>query len=408
MWKCPVCGTENIEEANFCKECGTKRGTVEELVPPEPVPESEPDPVPPEPVTEFVHEPEPGSFSHDPVPEPAPPGHVSRVRELLLIVLGGILAVTVVVTALNGGFSGLPFLPDRKGSAASAANSIDADTSVFSERSDDSGTPAVSELSDDSGILGSPDSDTTAPNPNSTVPASSESSDRAGVPSQTITPVPSAPAQTVTPVPSASAQTVTSVPSAPAQAITPEPSVPDNSNGAALNSTTEHRYEVFIEDVSWPEAFQRAKAKGGRLAIIRNENEWNKVYVALEQVNNPKASYYIGAIRDNSTASGPYYWVYDVEMNGSNSYKFLYFDDCDVTQQASLSGHWLSGEPSYQDTVSVSGGGTVTVPECCLAILRPSDGTGWWVNDENDYLLDAYPSPYDFHGKIGYIVEYDQ
>ena len=346
MWKCPVCGTENIEDANFCKECGTKRGTVD---------------------------------------EPTPHKPSSNPRKILIVVLGVVLAVTVVVTALNGGFSGLPFLPDRKGSAASAANSIDADTSVLSERSD-LGTPAVSELSDDSGIPGSPDSDTTAPNPNSTVPASSESSDRAGVPSQTVTPVPSAPAQTVTPV----------------------PSVPDNSNGAALNSTTEHRYEAFVEDVSWPEAFQRAKAKGGRLAIIRNENEWNKVYVALEQVNNPKASYYIGAIRDNSTASGPYYWVYDVEMNGSNSYKFLYFDDCDVTQQASLSGHWLSGEPSYQDTVSVSGGGTVTVPECCLAILRPSDGTGWWVNDENDYLLDAYPSPYDFHGKIGYIVEYDQ
>ena len=349
MWKCPVCGTENIEDANFCKECGTKRGTVD---------------------------------------EPTPHKPSSNPRKILIVVLGVVLAVTVVVTALSGGFSSLSFLLDGKGSAASSPDSID------------SGAPVLSANS--AGPV------TTAPGTDSTVQASSGSSDQASVPIQTVTPTPSAPAQTVTPTPSAPAQTVTPTPSAPAQTVTPVPSAPDSSNGAGLNSTTEHRYEAFIEDVSWPEAFQRAMAKGGRLAIIRNENEWNKVYAALEQVNNPKVIYYIGAVRDSSTDSGPYYWAYDVEMNGSDSYKYQYFDDYDVTQETALSGHWLSGEPSYQDTVSVSGGGTVTVSECCLAILRPSDGTGWWVNDENDNLLNAYPSPYDFHGKIGYIVEYDQ
>lgn len=192
------------------------------------------------------------------------------------------------------------------------------------------------------------------------------------------------------------------------QTITSAPSVTSALDGAALNTKAEHRYEAYVEDVTWPEAFERAKEKGGRLAIVRNENEWNKICTALDQISSTKVNYYIGAARDTSIDNGPYYWVYDVEMDGPDSYRFRYFNDSNVAQQTSLSGHWLSEEPSYQDTVSLSSGGTATVQECCLTILRPAGGTGWWLNDASDYLLDAYPAGYDFHGKIGYVVEYDQ
>ena len=350
-WLCPVCGNENADEAIRCEHCNAKREGA-----PEQAPQPEPDPQPkPKPDPQPKPKPKP---KPDPDPDPQPK-HKSGI--IIAAALCLILPVTAVI-ALRGKISALSFGTESENSYASYSGS----TVLESEST---------KVAEDKPLSSSEAEESSSAVEDMTENTADETTENSNSKKQT---------------------TVSS------------PSAPDVTDGAALNTKTEHRYEAYIEDVTWPEAFERAREKGGRLAIIRNENEWNKVCAALDRAGNPKVNYYIGASRDASGDHGPYYWVYDVEITGPGSYEYRYFKDSDVTQQASLSGHWLSGEPSYQDTVSLSSGGTATVPECCLTILRPSGGTGWWINDASDYLLDSYPSGYDFHGKIGYVVEYDQ
>ncbi len=363
MWICPVCGTENIDNAVYCRECGANRDSIPETKPQQYRQWYEDH----QNETDYGNQQCSSSDSYDgdwSNQKSADEKHQSRHRENYhpiynytighVIALAACWAVTIaVILSLRKEIFGSSPTSKWKTSPASSVSAMVAESEQNEGAEDQSANTGVSVHEENSS-------------------AEEEASEST------------------------------------MEEIAGGSGTKDVTDGAALNTKTEHRYEAYIEDVTWPEAFERAREKGGRLAIIRNENEWNKVCAALDRAGNPKVNYYIGASRDASGDHGPYYWVYDVEITGPGSYEYRYFKDSDVTQQASLSGHWLSGEPSYQDTVSLSSGGTATVPECCLTILRPAGGTGWWLNDASDYLLDSYPSGYDFHGKIGYVVEYDQ
>lgn len=169
----------------------------------------------------------------------------------------------------------------------------------------------------------------------------------------------------------------------------------DDSSSQKTTQVVTHRYEAYVEDVTWQQAFDRAKQKGGHLAIIQSTDDWQKVVDAVNSVNNTKVSYYLGGLRDSDRV---YHWVD----------KDQYFMDGNLVDESALNGHWYTDQPSYVDNVTTDDGGSITIQEDSIAILMPANSSEWYLNDVNSDILSAYPSSFNFHGKVGYVVEYDE
>lgn len=169
----------------------------------------------------------------------------------------------------------------------------------------------------------------------------------------------------------------------------------DDSSSEKTTQETQHRFEAYVEDVTWQQAFDRAKQKGGHLATIQSTDDWQKVVDAVTSVNNTKVSFYLGGLRDSDRI---YHWV-DTDQ---------YFMSDNLLDESALDGHWYTDQPSYVDTVTTDDGDNITIQEDSIAILMPANVSEWYLNDVNSDILSAYPSSFDFHGKVGYIVEYDE
>lgn len=137
----------------------------------------------------------------------------------------------------------------------------------------------------------------------------------------------------------------------------------------------EHRYELCIDDVSWTEAYEGAKQKGGYLAEIESKEEYEKV---LKEINSNKHNLHyiwLGAKR-NSDNKKYMRWV-----NSGNKLTFEM---------------WHSKEPSYVDG---------DIPENYLCMMIYANEDKWTWNDVPNDIIKNLPSA---KGKIGYIVEYDK
>ena len=132
---------------------------------------------------------------------------------------------------------------------------------------------------------------------------------------------------------------------------------------------TESTYEIYKEDLSWTEAQARCVALGGHLAVISDEEEYNKI-VELAR-NNGVPRLWIGLHRENGTNV----WETDEDVS---------FYPWDVA----------AGEPSFSyDGVNED-----------YVMLWNNNG-GWYYNDScNDPATD-YARWYS--GTMGFICEYD-
>ncbi len=148
-----------------------------------------------------------------------------------------------------------------------------------------------------------------------------------------------------------------------------------------------HTYEVVFEDVSWQEANQRAMDKGGYLARITSEEEFDVITEAIEVATTSKSYlYWLGGSRKNSY-DGRYTWV-DENLN--------------VKSETLPDVLWLPGEPTYY---AYDNNGNVMFEEEYLNMFYVKSLDKWVLNDVTDDVLNQYSI---YEGKIAYVIEYEK
>lgn len=152
-------------------------------------------------------------------------------------------------------------------------------------------------------------------------------------------------------------------------------------------TSVNHRYELIVDDVTWKEAEELCRQKGGYLATLTSKEEFDRVTRQIEDEGKTGISFFVGATRDEEyTDNYSYHWVHDHRNDNMFS--------------SAMNSFWLPGEPSYSETRDDN----VTVEERYVDyIYRKSDGRGY-LNDVTNDILEQAPS---LKGAIGYICEYD-
>ena len=154
-----------------------------------------------------------------------------------------------------------------------------------------------------------------------------------------------------------------------------------------------HRYELFVEDVTWDEARSRCKERGGYLATITSTEEYERIQKGIEDSGLTDTAFWVGAC-DNEDVLGQKIFGFGwLEPDKEPA------DYCMLDHYSALFVFWEPDEPSYR--VEKDG---KTIKED-FAYLMYDD------TEEKCYLYDA---PMDmlsvwteYTGKIGYICEYD-
>lgn len=148
------------------------------------------------------------------------------------------------------------------------------------------------------------------------------------------------------------------------------------------DTTAIHKYEVFVEDVTWDEALEACKEKGGYLVRINSfieedhieqmltDNKQEKLVVWLGGCVNPKDKHY-------HWTDGEKYSLGRIDDN----YYYNFF--------------WLTGEPSFTGYDSDGN----PAEENCMCMFRVNDFWEW--NDVPSDISPFYP------GRIAYICEYE-
>ncbi len=156
----------------------------------------------------------------------------------------------------------------------------------------------------------------------------------------------------------------------PTAEVSPEPT-PTPTPSPSPSPAAEHRYELFIEDVSWTEASVLCESKGGHLVTISDADELKKV-TDLAEANGVRLVW-IGLYRDTK---GNLTWVTDEKI--------------DFYQ-------WGRGEPSVTDTDGTA--------EDYGLLWYWGNRTGWIYNDSRNDPVADFPDTYS--GKIAYVCEYE-
>ena len=167
-----------------------------------------------------------------------------------------------------------------------------------------------------------------------------------------------------------------------------------NGNKNSKNKMNEqsHRYELIVEDITWTEAEQSCKDKGGYLATITSKEEFELLTKQIVDEKKTKISFFIGATRDenyvnHSSGVIAYHWVHD----GS---------DIDLYDEETKE-FWLADEPSFYGRKA---DGSKLDEQYVDMIYREADKRCYF-NDVADDILAQVPS---FSGSVGYICEYDE
>lgn len=146
-----------------------------------------------------------------------------------------------------------------------------------------------------------------------------------------------------------------------------------------------HRYEFYIDDCTWTEAFVKAIQSGGYLVRINSYEEYDYILSQIERFGHKDIQFRIGARRDDN--GNNYYWV-DANNN-------LYGEVINSNEYWASS-IWMQGEPSFVDG---------EIKENCLDIYYYTKEARWVLNDVPDDIIEVVPY---YSGKVGYIVEYEE
>lgn len=142
-----------------------------------------------------------------------------------------------------------------------------------------------------------------------------------------------------------------------------------------------HRYELIQDDVTWQEAFEDCKARGGYLIQINSEEEYQSVISQISQAAMQNIHFYLGGRRDE--LGSDYYWVdTDDEFVG---------DMLNPAGESWSADHWMENEPSF-----------ISDDEEEMYMNLVFYQNEWVLNDVPMDITVFYP------GKTGYICEFDE
>ena len=144
---------------------------------------------------------------------------------------------------------------------------------------------------------------------------------------------------------------------------TPAPVVQSN------REPVQSSFEVYVEDISWEAARDKCAQMGGRLAVINDKEEYDRV---MEAIKNTKVNKL---------------WIGCYKYDGA----IVWLDG-----EASSYYPWAANEPSGYD--SYDGG-----PEDYIMLWKYDNG--WVYNDSRNDPAGDFPQWYS--GTIGYVCEYN-
>lgn len=142
-----------------------------------------------------------------------------------------------------------------------------------------------------------------------------------------------------------------------------------------------HRYQLVRDDVTWQEAFEGCVSRGGYLAQINSEEEFETITDLIEGEGMQDVHFYLGGRRD--TESLEYDWV---NADGSFVGELL-----NPEGLSWASAHWMENEPSFTSEGDM---------ELYVNLVYYQEE--WVLNDVPQDVTVYYP------GKTGYICEFDE
>ena len=139
-----------------------------------------------------------------------------------------------------------------------------------------------------------------------------------------------------------------------------------------------HTYEVIAGDLSWEDAKNACEERGGYLATITSEEEYEK----------------IGEMADRSGLT--YLWLGAKLQSDTEEWKQAGW----ITGEDWTFDNWYPGEPSRQDA-----DGTKELFLCMWKAKYNEEEIGWTFNDQRNDIVGAFPK---IAGKVGYVCEYER
>lgn len=142
-----------------------------------------------------------------------------------------------------------------------------------------------------------------------------------------------------------------------------------------------HNYEIIVADVTWQEAYEDCKNRGGYLLQINSEEEFQSVIQMIEEEGKQNIHFYLGGRREESASE--YYWVDEDNV--------LEGDILNPEADTWMSPHWMENEPSIVSGEEV---------EMYMNLLYYQEQ--WVFNDVPMDITMYYPQ------KTGYICEFNE
>lgn len=143
-----------------------------------------------------------------------------------------------------------------------------------------------------------------------------------------------------------------------------------------------HSYELFVDDCSWEDAVRKCEQKGGYLASLTSDEEFEIVEKMIRKEDLTNVVFYVGAEYSN------YQWQWtEPGLTQRTCVNQAYYK------------YWLNSGPSYKDKLPDGR----EIDETCVELLYRKSDDAFYLNDVVDDVVYFYPS---FKGKMGYICEY--
>ena len=148
-----------------------------------------------------------------------------------------------------------------------------------------------------------------------------------------------------------------------------------------------HRYELYVEDITWDEAKRRCEERGGYLATITTIEEYEYIKKGIEDSGQTQVAFWLGASKSPSSNSF-YRWDEPVED----------YWNSDLVSGTIMGKYWADGEPSY-DRRAFDG----QTDRLCIYLLYDDAKKNCYLYDASTDMLARNP---EYTGQIGYICEY--